>query len=60
MEYWQEKADQARLVSTLPNKPNQNKVNEFLIDFYERYFYGKRDFDSASFKAEMQKLCDKL
>jgi len=60
MDEWKVRAEAARLSSTLPKRPDVHKVNEFLIDFYERYFYSKRDFDRATYKAKLQAVVDEL
>ena len=43
-EYWQDKAENARMISTLPNKPDIEKVNNFLIEFkLSRWRYIKNE-----------------
>jgi predicted nucleotidyltransferase len=60
-EEWKAKIEQARLISTLPTRPNPDKVNAFLVDFYERYWgYNSYSCNGKLIKEQLLQLANSI
>jgi len=59
-DYWHERGEQARDRSDLPVRPDLKEVNKFMVDFYELWFYGKKELDLSDFKIRLQGMVNEL